>query len=322
MSVRRNYEPKEKFVERMRELLSGDDDVERYFEVAKSVPLKSIRVNTLKIGVDELKSKLLGKGWEVRQPFSEYPEIMIIDGIEPGEIGKAREHLLGYYYVQEITSMMPVIALGLKKGERFLDLCASPGSKTTQAAMLMENEGSIIANDISLGRISILSANLQRCGVMNAVVTRHPGNELVRKLSKLGMGFDKILVDAPCSGEGNIRCSPRTYLEWSEKLLKSMSRRQKKIVSEVVGLLADSGEMVYSTCTHAPEENEEVVQYLLDEFDLEIVGVDLPLRVRPGLLYWRGKKFDESMKGAVRIYHHDNDMEGFFLCKLRRKGKV
>jgi 16S rRNA (cytosine1407-C5)-methyltransferase len=322
MSVRRNYEPKEKFVERMRELLSGDDDVERYFEVAKSVPLKSIRVNTLKIGVDELKSKLLGKGWEVRQPFSEYPEIMIIDGIEPGEIGKAREHLLGYYYVQEITSMMPVIALGLKKGERFLDLCASPGSKTTQAAMLMENEGSIIANDISLGRISILSANLQRCGVMNAVVTRHPGNELVRKLSKLGMGFDKILVDAPCSGEGNIRCSPRTYLEWSEKLLKSMSRRQKKIVSEVVGLLADSGEMVYSTCTHAPEENEEVVQYLLDEFDLEIVGVDLPLKVRPGLLYWRGKKFDESMKGAVRIYHHDNDMEGFFLCKLRRKGKV
>jgi 16S rRNA C967 or C1407 C5-methylase (RsmB/RsmF family) len=188
--------------------------------------------------------------------------------------------------------------------------------------MLMENEGSIIANDISLGRISILSANLQRCGVMNAVVTRHPGNELVRKLSKLGMGFDKILVDAPCSGEGNIRCSPRTYLEWSEKLLKSMSRRQKKIVSEVVGLLADSGEMVYSTCTHAPEENEEVVQYLLDEFDLEIVGVDLPLKVRPGLLYWRGKKFDESMKGAVRIYHHDNDMEGFFLCKLRRKGKV
>tara|TARA_Y100000310_G_C20611470_1_gene778209 strand:- start:571 stop:1530 length:960 start_codon:yes stop_codon:yes gene_type:complete len=317
MSVRRNYEPKEKFVERMRELLSGNEDVERYFEVAKSVPLKSIRVNTLKIGVDELKSKLLGKGWEVRQPFSEYPEIIIVDGIEPGEIGKAREHLLGYYYVQEITSMMPVIALGLRKDERFLDLCASPGSKTTQAAMLMENTGSIIANDVSLGRISILSANLQRCGVMNSVVTRHPGSELVLKLSKLGMGFDKILVDAPCSGEGNIRCSPRTYLEWSEKLLKSMGRKQKKIVSEVVGLLAENGEMVYSTCTHAPEENEEVVQYLIDEFGLEIVPVKLPLKVRPGLLYWRGKKFSKEMKNAVRIYHHDNDMEGFFLCKLK-----
>ena len=320
--MRRNYEPKEKFGKRMRELLDDDSDVNEFFKVAKTLSRKSIRVNKLKIGVDELKDKLVGKGWEIRRLFDDYKEIMIIDSeLEPGEIGKTREHLLGYYYVQEITSMMPIIALGLNDKSRFLDLCASPGSKTTQAASVMENKGVIVANDVSIGRISILGANLERCGVTNAIMTRHNGFELCVKLNKLGYKFDKILVDAPCSGEGNIRCSPRTYLEWSENLVRSLGRKQKKIAGKVVEILDERGEMIYSTCTHAPEENEEVVQHLLDNYKLEIVDVNnkLPLKTRQGLLEWRGKKFDDSMKKCVRIYHHDNDMEGFFLCKLRKK---
>jgi len=317
--MKKNYEPKEKFVLRMQELLSGEQDVADFFRVAKTQPKKAIRVNTLKIGVDELKKKLVSKGWKVSQPFLDYPEIFIVDGLGPGDLGNAREHLLGYYYAQEITSMMPIIALGVKPGDLFLDVCASPGSKTTQAASLMKNQGTIVANDVSLGRIAILSANLQRCGVMNVLVTRHAGDALIDKLLKLGIRFDKILIDAPCSGEGNIRCSPRTYLEWSEQLLQSLGRKQKRLVAKVFGLLKEGGELVYSTCTHAPEENEEVVQHLLDTTDLEIVAVDLPLKTRLGLAAWRKHTFSPEMKKAVRIYHHDNDLEGFFLCKLRRR---
>lgn len=316
----RYYEPKEKFVNRITEQLKDKADVKKFFDVAKTRPNKAIRCNTLKITPSELLERLDKKGWKVEQPFPSNPEIMIIRSeLLPGEIGKTREHILGYYYVQEVTSMMPLLALNPKPGERLLDLCAAPGSKTTQAAAMMENEGNIIANDLSMGRIRILASNLERCGVTNTVITRHNGIELCDKLKKLGIKFDKILVDAPCSGEGNLRCSPRTLLEWSEGLLKSLGRKQKKILNSVVDLLAEDGEIVYSTCTYAPEENEMVVQHLIDEHNFEVVPIELPLVTRKGLKSWKKDKFDKSFKELKRIYHHDNDMEGFFVSKLRRK---
>ncbi len=317
----KNYEPKEKFVKRMQELLGSEKDVEEFFKVAKTRSKKAIRVNTLKIKPDDLIERLIEKGWEVKQVFSNYPEILVVENrLGPGELGNSKEHILGYYYVQEITSMMPVIALGLNEDDKFLDLCAAPGSKTTQACALMKNKGVVIANEIDLKRVNILNFNLQRCGVTNSVVSCHDGNELVEKLQKLGFKFNKILIDSSCSDEGNIRCNPKTFLEWSEGLLKSLSRKQKKIAGSAVELLEKGGEMIYSTCTHSPEENEEVVQYLLDNYDLEILDIKLPLKVRKGLVEWRGKKFNSDIKKAVRIYHHDNDMEGFFLCKLRKGG--
>ncbi len=313
-------EPKEKFVRRVRELLKNDYDVGSFFEYCKTAPKKSIRVNTLKITIEELLERLKKKGWETKQPFKDYPYIITIDSkLEPGELGKTKEHILGYYYVQEITSMMPLLALKIKENEILLDLCAAPGSKTTQAAAIMKNSGSIIANDISFSRISILCANLERCGVMNAIVTRHSGVEICRELKKLNFKFDKILIDAPCSGEGNIRCSPRTFLEWSEPLLFSLSKKQKKMLNEAADLLKENGELVYSTCTYSPEENEAVVQSLVDR-GFKIVDVILPLKTREGLTEWRDIKFDSSMRKAIRIYHHDNDLEGFFLCKLKKVG--
>lgn len=317
------YSPKPKFVERMKLLLNDEEDVKRFFFVAETVSRKAIRVNTLKIPVAELKKRLEEKTWVIRQPFKNHLEIMIVESeLAPGELGRSIEHLLGYYYIQEITSMMPILALRPSRGF-LLDLCASPGSKTTQAAAIMQNCGTIIANDVSIVRISILIANLERCGVTNTIVTRHGGTELAEKLGKLNMQCDKILVDAPCSGEGNIRCSPRTYLEWSEGLLHALSRKQKKLAESIVPLLKKGGELVYSTCTHAPEENEEVVQYLVDTFNLEIIDIQprLPeeLKTRAGITEWKGKKFNPLMKHAVRIYHHDNDLEGFFLCGMRKR---
>src|SRR3989344_6035644 len=180
----------------------------------------------------------------------------------------------------------------------------------------------VFANDISIGRISILVTNLERCGVTNVIVTRHHGTELCQKMKNHKTYFNKILIDAPCSGEGNIRSSPRTFLEWSPGLIKGLSHKQIKLVQKIEAILEKNGELIYSTCTHAPEENEEIVQYLIDNGNLEIISVEhqLPqeLRTRPGITTWRGKTFHPTMKNAVRIYPHDNDLEGFFLCKLRK----
>lgn len=321
MTQNRNYEPKPRFTERINLLLNDEEDTKKFFEYCKTQSKKSIRVNTLKISPEELIKILKNKGWQIHQPYKDYPEIIQIQSeLQPGELGKAPEHILGYYYVQEITSMMPILALSPQENDIFLDLCASPGSKTTQAAAKMNNKGTIIANDLNIGRISILSANLERCNVSNVIITRHDGLDLCAKLKKsqTKIKFDKILTDVPCSGEGNIRCSPRTFLEWSENLLESLGRKQKKLASNALELLKEGGEMIYSTCTHAPEENEEVIQHLLDNYDIQIIPIKLPIKTRPGILEWKNKKFNEQIKHACRIYHHDNDLEGFFLCKIKK----
>jgi len=314
------YHPKPIFIERIKKLLNNEGDVQKFFELAKTKPKKSFRANTLKISPEELKERLIKKSWEISQPIRNHPEIFTIESqLKPGEIGKTKEHILGYYYIQEITSMMPIIALNLKPTDNFLDLCAAPGSKTSQAVALMKNQGIIIANDVSISRVSILSSNLERINATNCIITKHEGIQLCERLKKFSdLKFNKILVDAPCSGEGNIRTSPRTYLEWSENLLKRLGKKQKKIASKALDLLEVGGEMIYSTCTYAPEENEEVIQYLIENHNIKIEGIALPIKSRPGLSEWKNKKFSDELKKAHRIYHHDNDLEGFFLCKIKK----
>jgi len=315
------YSPKPLFIERMKALLKDEEDFREYMRIL-DVPLpNSIRCNTVKISADRLKKKL-EKKWKIKQPFKQNPEMMIVESpLEPGELGKALEHQLGYYYVQEISSMLPIIALNPEPGNLLLDLCAAPGSKTSQAGAEMQNSGTIIANDINIRRIKILSTNLQRCGISNALITRHDGIQLCKKIKKMGMKFDKILLDVPCSGEGNIRSSPKTFLIWNLKMIKRLSRIQKKLAAGCIEVLKNRGELVYSTCTHAPEENEGVVDFLLKNLPLEIQEIKFPLKTRPGITKWRGEKFSEDVKKAVRIYPQDNDTEGFFIAKFKKVGR-
>lgn len=313
-----NYEPKPLFKERIEALLKDKEDIEKFWQITEKPSPKSIRCNTLKINSEELK-KRLEKKWQISQPFLDYPEVMIVENrLEPGELGKSREHLLGYFYVQEIASMMPMFALQPKQNEILVDLCASPGSKTTQASALMQNKGTIIANDKDISRISILSANLEKIGATNTIVTRHDGVVLCEKLKKLNFKADKILVDVPCSGEGNIRSNPATFLMWNIKVIEKLSRMQKKLAESALSILKEGGELLYSTCTHAPEENELVIQYLLNNFNLEIQEINLPLKTRQGVTSWQGKKLNSEIKKACRIYPQDNNTEGFFLCKMRK----
>lgn len=308
------------FTERMQELLTDKKDYEAYLKILKEFPVKSIRCNLLKISPEELKKRLEDKGWKLKQPWKDYPEVMIVESqLEPGILGRSLEHLLGYYYIQELSSMLPIIALKPEPEELFLDLCASPGSKTTQTASAMKNTGTIIANEISIGRIKILASNLERCGVTNAVITKKEGVALCKKLKKGNYEIDKILVDAPCSGEGTLRSTPRTYVMWNINTVRQLCSIQKDLVREAIEILKPGGELLYSTCTHAPEENERIVDYIITNFkNMKIQNISLPVKSRPGITEWQGKSFSSQVKKACRIYPHDNNTEGFFLAKFKK----
>lgn len=321
--MKHNYQPKPLFTQRINSLLKDEADKQVFWKITKTTPPKSLRCNTLKISPQELKQRLETKHWNLSQPFTNHPEIIIINSqLKPGELGKTPEHLLGYYYIQELSSMMPIIALQPEPNEILLDLCASPGSKTTQASALMQNQGTIIANDIKLSRISILAANLEKTGASNTIITHHDGIQLCNKLKKQNIKPDKILVDAPCSGEGNIRTNPKTFLIWNIKVINKLSRIQKRLASSALEILKTRGELLYSTCTHSPEENEEVIQYLLDNHNIEIQTINLPIKTREGLTKWQNKTFSQELKKAKRIYPQDNNTEGFFLCKIRKLGEI
>lgn len=328
--MKHNPQPKPLFVERMKELLG--ESYEKYWKKIQEEPSKSIRVNTLKISVKELKKRLEEKSWILKQPFKDYPEIMIVEGkksasdserkiidLQPGELGRSLEHMLGYYYIQELASMLPVLVLQPKPNEIILDLCSSPGSKTTQIAAKMQNLGVLIANEVSIKRIKILANNLERCGVSNVIITKKSGEILCEKLKKENFAFDKILIDAPCSGEGTIRSTPKTLLMWSINTIKALSKVQKKLLSSAIDILKPSGKIVYSTCTHAPEENEDVLDFILKKFpNVKIEKITLPVKFNEGVTRWKDKVYLEDVKYSCRIYPHISDTEGFFIAKLRK----
>ena len=315
--MKQNFNPKPLFIERMKNLLGKDFD--DYQEAIYKPLKKSIRANTLKISPEELKKKLEKKSWIIKQPFKKHPEIMIIESdLQPGELGRSLEHLLGYYYIQEISSMLPVIALNPNPNEIILDLCSAPGSKTTQIATKMENTGVIIANDLKLGRIRILASNLERCGVMNTIITKSEGVKLCKNL-KENFQIDKILVDAPCSGEVIIEKFKDMNKMWNIKKILNLSKIQKSLLESAFELLKPLGVLVYSTCTYAPEENEEVVDFILKKFDnIKIEKISLPAKSHEGIKKWQEKEYLESVKYSCRIYPQDNNTGGFFIAKFKK----
>ena len=310
------YEMKPLFEERMRSLLENETDLEEFSKIVHTSPRNFIRCNTLKISPEKLAERLKKK-WKIEQPYKNYPEIMLVNSdLMPGELGNSIEHILGYYYIQEVVSMMSPLALDPKPEEFVFDICASPGSKTTQIAARMQNSGTLIANDLKIDRIMILSSNLEKNSVSNCIITKNDAIGICSRLSKAGFKFDKILLDAPCSGEGTLRSSPKTFLMWNPKVIDKFSRQQKKMLAFALKCLKAGGTLVYSTCTHAPEENESVINFAIQNFPVKIEEIPLPLKTRPGITKWKDEVYDKDVTRAHRIYPQDNDSEGFFLCKL------
>ncbi|MFA6073811.1 MAG: RsmB/NOP family class I SAM-dependent RNA methyltransferase [Candidatus Woesearchaeota archaeon] len=301
------------FEERYKLLLG--DNYDAFINCSSRYIRKSIRVNTLKSSVSEIK-KRLGDLWTLEQvPWC--PDgfwITYKDGPR-FDIGNLPEHQLGYIYVQDAASMIPPVVLAPNENDSVLDLCAAPGSKTTQIAQYMKNSGLLIANDSQGSRLSALGINLQRCGVMNCIITKMDGERLSKKEEQ----FDKILVDAPCSGTGTIRRNFKIAEMWSPGLVKRMSNVQYKLLKNSFNLLKTGGELVYSTCTLEPEEDEEIVDRLLKEFsNAELLDIKLDIIRSPAVTSFNGKQYDSRVEKCLRIYPQDNDSEGFFVAKIRK----
>jgi NOL1/NOP2/sun family putative RNA methylase len=270
-----------------------------------------IRVNTLKISRGELKERLEKIGWKLEEvPW--YENAFFVE--TEGSLAKANEFFLGYYYIQDAASLVPVIVLNPQPGEIVLDACASPGSKTTFIAELMKNEGLIIANDVTPKRIKALSFNLQRIGATNVVVTMMDA----RNIKRLGIKFDKILLDVPCSSSGTFITSFRVLQFWSQHVVKRLSKLQKQLLKAAVEVLKEGGVLVYSTCSLDPEENEENLEYAVKKLGLKPEPIEVRgLKYRRGLEAYGKRRFEYS-KFAIRFYPFDNLTEGFFVCKLRK----
>ncbi len=306
-------EIKPEFEKRYRDLLGKDYDV--FMKYSLSFLKRSIRVNTIKISVDDLKKKL-EKNWKLEQiPW--WPEGFWIEHRqgERRDIGNTVEHSLGYFYVQEAASMIPPIVLEPKPGEIVLDMCAAPGSKATQIAAMMKNKGMLVANDVSGIRLRPLSMNLQRSGVTNAIVT------LMHGYSFKNMNFDKILVDAPCSGTGTIRKSLKTFEVWNPKMVKRLAGIQRRLIETALSILKPNGTLVYSTCTLEPEEDEGIIDFIVNKYekDIEIERINIKgLKSSKPIMEFENNKYSESVKNCLRIWPQDNDTEGFFVARIKK----
>lgn len=310
---------KKEFKERIEKQI-GKKDAEGFFGTFKQRTRKAFRVNTIKSNSEEIKERIKERGWKFRQ-IPGLKEAFIIDTeLNPGELGKTIEHNIGNYYIQEITSMLPALALDPKENEKVLDLCAAPGSKTTQIAALMNNKGILFANEVRKDRVNILSANLERCGVANTIVTTSEGLRICKFFRENKFLFDKILVDAPCSGEGTIMNDPSILKTWNPNMIKKFSRIQKGLIEAAFSILIPGGTLIYSTCTLEVEEDEEVIQYLIEKFpkQLKIEKILLPLKSRPGLKEWKNQKFDKEIQNCAKFWPQDNGSEGFFIAKIKK----
>jgi len=233
--------------------------------------------------------------------------------------GNTWPYVHGWVHGQEAVSALPAPVLDPAPGERVLDLCAAPGSKTTQIAGLQGDRGTVVANDVNLGRLSALRSNCDRLGVTSAVVTNRDGRHLSPSAFDLE-AFDRVLVDAPCSCEGTVRKNPDVFADWSLDYIDRIAAEQRRLLDQAVSVTRTGGTVVYATCTFAPEENEAVVDAVLDRGDCRVVEPEVPLTHADGVPRWRDRTFDPAVERCVRVYPHHNDTGGFFLAELEVTG--
>jgi NOL1/NOP2/sun family putative RNA methylase len=298
-------------VERYIQFLGLDETVKML--KANEQPLtSSIRVNTLKISTPELTIRLVQKGFEL-EPIEWIPYgFKIIK--EAYNLGSTHEFLQGYYYLQNVASMLSAIILDPKPNDAIIDMCAAPGSKATHLAQLMGNKGTLILMDINKNRIPALETNLRRMGIMNSIVI----NLDAINLSKLNVKADKILLDDPCTGEGLIRQDPSRKKSKRMKDIEKMASTQKKLLKAGLNALKSGGKLLYCTCSIAPEENELVVNDVLNEMNnFAIIEISKEYGVK-GLTEVFGISLKEDLKFSQRLYPHIHDTIGFYFCLIKK----
>lgn len=298
------------FVEKMRQILGEEADA--YFASLDRPPLHGLRINTSKWSVEEALARL---------PF----ELTPVPWTENGFVYDAARdkpsahpyYHCGLYYLQEPSAMAPASFLPVSAGDRVLDLCAAPGGKTTQLALPLQEDGLLVSNDISASRAKALIKNIELFGLRHTVVTCESPERLAGHFPAY---FDKILVDAPCSGEGMFRQGERMWRAWEEHGPDYFAPIQKEIVTAAARMLAPGGHLVYSTCTFDPREDEQVIEYLLQE-DPTLRLSELP--VKDGMAPGRpdlSVSGIEDLSKAARFYPHKVAGEGHFVALLSKEG--
>jgi len=268
---------------------------------------QAIRINQSNAKGKNLPERLRGLGVELEKiPFLEFGYWV---GKSKVSAGATAEYLLGLYSIQEAAAQIPAALFSNLKNKPALDACAAPGGKTVQLADLMDNRGSIVALDVDRRRLAALTNHLERCHIRCAVV--YPLD--ARRVSGLNLKFERILLDVPCSGNF------ASDSEWfSRRTLKDVERNakvQREILAEAVKCLADNGEIVYSTCSLEPEEDEQNIDWAIKNLSLQVQHVDC--RGDAGLTDVFGHQLDESIAMCKRIWPAET--QGFFVCKLKRK---
>lgn len=306
------------FLERMSAYLG--DEFTAFAESLDVAPKSGLRVNTLKLSVDEF-AAISPFSLESRVPWC--ASAFRLEGED--RPGKHPYHLAGLYYLQDPSAMSPaelLFSIPFRGDERILDLSAAPGGKTTQLAALMGGDGLLVANEIKNKRVGHLAQNVERWGAGNVVVTNESPEALA---DHFGPFFDRVLVDAPCSGEGMFRKDMGARADWSPEMVAGCAVRQGNILRVAAKLVKPGGYLLYSTCTFAPEEDEGVINELLkgyaDGTGFDVV--ELPLfpgfvRGKPGWLK-QPDGLQPGLDGAVRLFPHRLEGEGHFACLLRRK---
>jgi len=297
--------------------------IERYNEIFREelfqflesceTPLSlSIRCNDLKIECEKLVERLNRKAFKLERVEWLRHGYKVIEKPKSPTLGSTIEYLLGYYHIQGLASMVPPYVLNPKSGELVIDLAAAPGSKTTQLSQLMKNEGIIIAVEKNPKRVKALVSNINRLGSENVILVLADARKFDIKTKA-----DKILLDAPCSGEGIIMLDKSRKTKTPINKLKEFSYLQLELLRNAYNLLRDDGLLVYSTCSIGPEENELVVNYAIEELGMEVIKVDWYPHDN-GIVEYFNFRFSPSIKYCSRLYPHKHGTEGFFICLLRK----
>lgn len=308
MSYKVSYE-----LDQLLEALVGRRKQLIYDQIDKPLP-HTIRFNPLKGTIAALQDLLNQQGFrfETLRGFDNAFRITY----QPYPIGKSLSHYLGHIYVQDIASMLPPLVLNPQPGEWVLDMSAAPGSKTTQIATLMANKGVIFANDIVMKRIRSLASNLERLGVVNTAIFKLFGEQIGNQYFET---FHRVLLDPACTGLGTLHKSPEVLSWWTPHHCERMASGQRNLIASAIKALQPGGVLCYSTCTLTPEENEEVIDYALKEFPVELESFSLPgLKLQSGLTRFQKKTYHASLEKACRVYPFQNETEGFFIARLRK----
>ena len=294
--------------------LWGEEATMQFIEACDHPIKTSIRMNTLRAEPEKVIERLKKKGVELEKiPWLSHGYYADFEGHSTP--GAFLEHMLGFYYVQGVPSMTTVEVLDPRPDETVFDLAAAPGGKTTHIAQQMQNSGKVLAIEMDRLRIASLESNILRCGVTNTIVLRGDA----KKIEKLNLKPDRILLDAPCSGEGLIPLDPTRKTSKSMADIRFCATREDELLDAAVTALAPGGTIVYSTCSIAPEENEYVVDEILKRHpEMKIAPIPLEFGI-PGYPEPFGVCLDPSLKLTKRFLPHLHGSEGFFICKMKKE---